>query len=88
MDSVGAGPLRGADVLLRVQVRRDLDGLVGDARMQRRPVVGRDDRDGRDPELAAGAKDADGDLAAVRYQELRDRHSAARLSAQSAASAR
>ena len=42
--------------------------------MQRAAVVGRGDRDRRDPELAAGAEDPHGDLAAVRHQELPDRH--------------
>ena len=44
--------------------------------MQRAPVVGRGDRDRRDPELAARAEDAQRDLAAVRDQELPDRHRA------------
>ncbi len=42
--------------------------------MERAAVVGRGNGDGRDPELAAGAEDAHGDLAAVRHQELPDRH--------------
>jgi hypothetical protein len=67
VDRVGAALLRGSDVLLGVEVRRDLHGLVGDAGVQRARVVGRDDRDRRDPALAARAEDADGDLAAVRY---------------------
>ena len=42
-------------------------------------VVRRRDRDGRDPELAAGAEDAHRDLAAVRYEELPDAHPGAPL---------
>src|SRR5439155_26607501 len=63
-----------------MEVARDLDDLVRLARMQRPRVVGRDDGDGRDPLGGAGAKDADGDLAAVRYEELSDLHAAGRLS--------
>jgi hypothetical protein len=43
--------------------------------MQRAAVVGRDDGDGADAELAAGAEDAQRDLAAVRDEELSDRPS-------------
>jgi hypothetical protein len=60
-------------VLLRVEVSRDLDRLVGRARVQRAAVVGRDDGDGADPELAAGAEDAQRDLAAIRDEELAKR---------------
>ena len=74
MDRVGAGLLRRADVLLASEVARDLDRLVGGAGVQRAAVVRRGDRDGRDPELAAGAEDAHRDLAAVRHEELADRH--------------
>ena len=74
MDRVGAGLLRGTDVLLGVQVRRDLDGLVRLARVEGATVVGRGHRDRRDPELAAGAEHAGGDLAPIRDQELADRH--------------
>ncbi len=88
VDRVRARLLRRAHVLLGVQVAPDLDGLVGLARVQRLAVVGRDDGDGRDLERAARAKDADRDLAAVRYEELADLHSAASVSANSAASTR
>ena len=70
MDRVGAGAQRGLDVLLRPEVRADALALVGRAGVQRAAVVGRGDRDGRDPERARGAEDAQGDLAAVRYEEL------------------
>jgi hypothetical protein len=40
--------------------------------VQRAPVVGRDDGDGGDPLGRAGAEDANGDLAAVGYEELFD----------------
>jgi hypothetical protein len=73
MDRLGAGLAGSPDVLLGVEVARDLDRLVGRARVQRAAVVGRDDGDGRDPELATGAEDAQRDLAAVRDEELADR---------------
>ena len=66
VDRVCSGRLRCADVLLGVEVRGDLDRLAGDARVQRSRVVRGGNRDGRDPELAAGAEDAHRDLAAVR----------------------
>ena len=68
MDRIGAGLPRGADVLVRLQVRGDLDGLVGGARMQRAAIIGRDDRHGLDPERAARPEDAQRDLSAVRDQ--------------------
>ena len=76
VDGVRADLLGRPDVLLGVEVARDLDELVRRARVQRSGVVGSGDRDGRDPELAAGAEDARGDLAAVRYEQLPDRHEA------------
>ena len=72
MDRVGARLLRRADVLLREEIARDLDRLVGGARVQRALVVGRDDGDGRDPELTARAKDPQRDLAAVGDEQLPD----------------
>jgi hypothetical protein len=57
VDGVGAGRVRRPDVLLRVEVARDLDRLVGRARVERAAVVGRDDGDGADAELTAGAED-------------------------------
>ena len=74
MDRVGARLLRRADVLLRVQVRRDLDRLVGRARVQRAAVVGRDDRDRADAQRTARPEDAHRDLAAVRHEQLADLH--------------
>ncbi len=88
MNRVRARLLRGANVLLGVQVPGDLDDLVRAAGVQRSTIVRRDDGDGRDPELAARAEDAKRDLAAVRYKELGDLHSAASVSAHSAASTR
>jgi hypothetical protein len=76
VDRVGAGGERGADVLLGVEVARDLDHLVGGAGVQGAAVVGRDDGHGPDPEPAAGAEDADRDLAAIRHQQPTDRHAA------------
>ena len=74
VDRVRAHRLRGADVLLGVEVARDLDGLVRRAGVQGPGVVGRDHRDGRDPLLATRAEDAQRDLAAVRHEQLPDRH--------------
>ena len=70
MHCVCAHVLGGADVLVRVEVRRDLDHLVGGAGVQRARVVGRDDRDGAEAELACGAEDAQRDLPAVGHQHL------------------
>ncbi len=74
MDRVGACRLRRADVLLGVEVARDLDRLVGRARVQRPRVVGRDHRDRRDALAPARAEDAQRDLSAVRHEQLPDRH--------------
>src|SRR5919201_610618 len=70
VDRVRAGLLGRAHVLLRVQVRRDLDRLVRGPRMQRSTVVKSDDGDGAQPERARRAEDAQRNLAAVRYKEL------------------
>ena len=74
MDRVGAGLLRRADVLRGEEVALDLDRFVCGAGVQRAAVVRRGNRDGGDSELAAGAEDAHGDLAAVCHQELLDLH--------------
>ncbi len=74
MDRVRARRLRRADVLLGVEVARDLDRLVGRARVQRPGVVGRDHCDRRDALPPARAEDAQRDLAAVRHEQLPDRH--------------
>ena len=73
MDRVRARLLRCPDVLLGVEVARDLDRLVGGAAVERARVVGRDHGHGCDPALTAGAEDAQRDLAAVRNEQLRDR---------------
>ena len=76
MDRVGAGLLRGADDARDVQVaaagrgRADVHRLVGEADDGRLGVRGRVDGDRLDAELAAGARDAQGDLAPVRDQDL------------------
>jgi hypothetical protein len=54
-------------VLVSVEVRRDLDRLVGGASVQRAAIVRRRDGNRGDPELAAGTEDPQRDLAAVRY---------------------
>jgi hypothetical protein len=70
MDGVRAGLARSPDVLARIEVRTDLDDLVGDARVQRAAVVRRDDGDRRDPLLATGAEDAHGDLASIGHEQF------------------
>ncbi len=74
MDRVCADVLRRPNVLARGEIARDLDELVGRARVQRAAVVRGGDGDSRDPELAARSKDAKGDLAAVGHEELPDCH--------------
>src|SRR3954469_25323971 len=54
-----------ANVLTGVEVRRDLDRLVGRARMKRAAVVRGHDGDRLDAEPRAGAEDAHGDLAPI-----------------------
>ena len=66
MDRVRAGLLGGPDVLLGEEVALDLDGLVGDTRVQRAEVVRCSDGHRRDACVATGAEDASRDLAAVR----------------------
>ena len=69
VDGVGAGRDRRGDQRLAVEVPRHLDGVVGDLHVER-PALGRlVRRDRVDPELAAGARDPDGDLAAVGDQD-------------------
>ena len=76
VERVGAGLPRGADQARDVQVaaarrrRADLNRLVGEAHDGGLGVGGRVDGDGLDAELAAGARDAQRDLAAVRDQDL------------------
>jgi hypothetical protein len=76
VDGIGAELLGCSDVLLRVEVARDLDDLVRCAGVQRRGVVGRCDGDRGDPELAARAKDPHCDLASICHEQLLDRHDA------------
>ncbi|GAB1413220.1 hypothetical protein MASR1M97_19560 [Candidatus Desulfobacillus denitrificans] len=76
MHGLGAGGLGGGDDPLDVEVglarRRgaDLDGFVGEARMQGVAVGGRDDGHRAQPARAAAADDAAGDLAAVGYKDF------------------
>ena len=69
VDEPRPGPLRGVDELLRDEVRlagrggTDADGVVGEADVERGPVGVGEDGHGRDPEVAAGPDDPDGDLA-------------------------
>jgi hypothetical protein len=50
--------------------RADADLLVGEAHVQRIGVGGRVDRDGLQPELAAGADHPQRDLATVGYEDF------------------
>src|SRR5215831_3434888 len=74
MDGVRARRNSGPDVLLGVEVARDLDDLVRRAGVQRAFVVRRDHGDGHDAELAARPEDAERYLSAVRHEQLLDRH--------------
>ena len=79
MDCVGAGDLGGADDRRNIQVTRrsgsraDAHRLVGEAHVQRAGVDVGVHGDRRDAELAAGADDAQRDLAAVRDEDLLER---------------
>jgi hypothetical protein len=75
VDRVRAGLLCGADVLLGVEVGRDLDGLVRRACVQRPRVVRGRNRNGADSKLAARLEDAHRDLTAIRNEELLKGHS-------------
>ena len=71
MDRVGAALARGPHELRRRRGTSAISTrLVGRAGVERAAIVGRGDRDGRDPERARGAEDAQRDLAAVCYEEL------------------
>src|SRR5690606_9170418 len=78
VDGVGAGDLGGGDdpvhpeVALRGGRRPDADGLVGEADGERVAVGRGVDGDGPEAHLAAGADDAEGDLAPVRDEDLLD----------------
>ena len=82
MDRVGAGDLGGGDEARNVEVglarrrRADADVVVGEAHVQRFAVGLRIHGDRLDAEFAAGADDAQRDLAAVGDQDLLE-HAAA-----------
>ncbi len=80
MNRLGARQERRAYVLRRLEVALDRHRLAGAPGVERAGVVGCGDRDGIDPEALARSEDPDGDLAAVRYEELADRHAASRFS--------
>ena len=69
MHRIGAALARGSDVFGGVQVRADLHGGVGGAGVQRATIVSGHDRNGGDPLGAAGTKDPQRDLTAVRYEQ-------------------
>jgi len=86
MQSIAAGGLgRGNDRFdIEIGTRaaaRDLVALVGGADVQRGGVVSRMDRNEGEPRVGGGARDANGDLAAVGDQELPERHGQSRNSA-------
>ncbi len=78
VDGVGAGDLgrgddgRDVEVALRRRRRPDADGLVGEADGECVAVGRGVHRDGLDPHLAAGADDAERDLAAVGDEDFLD----------------
>src|SRR5439155_1976638 len=65
MDGIGAGLARGAHLLGRVEIGRDLDERVRGLGVERAAVVGSRDRDRLDALGAAGAEDAKRDLPTV-----------------------
>ena len=69
VDGVGAGGRRRGDEGLGVEVSRHFDGAVGDVDMERPALGGLVGRDRLDSELPAGARDPNGDLAAVCDQD-------------------
>jgi len=76
MDGIGAGDCRGRQDRGNVEItvarrrRSDADRFVGQPYMHRVAVGGRMDRDRLDAHLAAGAMDAERDLAAIGDQDL------------------
>ena len=68
MNRVCLALARRPHVLGRVEVRRDLDRLIGGARMQRSRVVGCGNRHRRDSLVPAGAEDPQRDLPTVRHK--------------------
>ena len=79
MDGVRSRLLGRADVLLGVEVARNLDGLVGEAGVEGAEIVRRGNRDGADSGFAARAEDPRRDLAPVRYEELLNLHNTANV---------
>ena len=68
--SAAAIRARNVEVALARGGRADADGLVGESHVQRFAVGLGVDGDGLDAELAAGADDAQGDLAAIGDQDF------------------
>jgi hypothetical protein len=69
---VGFGGLRGGDHLRDVEIAPDADGVVGLEHVRPLPVEVGVDRDAAQARRAAGADDAQGDLAAVGDQDRGD----------------
>ena len=84
MDRVGPGDLGGGDEIRDLEVgdaagrRADAHVVVGEADVQRLPVGLAVDGDGLDAQFAAGADDPQGDLAAVRDQDLLEHQAASK----------
>jgi hypothetical protein len=66
---VGVALACGPYVLACVEIRADLHGSIRRAGVQRAAIVGRDDGDRGNPLGAAGAKNAQRNLTAVRYEQ-------------------
>ncbi len=86
MQGIATGGLGGGNDRFDIEIgtraaARDLVALVGGADVQRGGVVGRMDRNDGEPRVGGGARDANGDLAAVGDQELPERHGQSRNSA-------
>src|SRR5262245_64173477 len=79
MQRIAAGRLGGRYHRLDVEIgpraaARDFVGFVGGAHMQRGSIVGGMDRHRGKARLISGARDADGDLAAIGDQKLVEGH--------------
>jgi hypothetical protein len=79
MHGLGAGPPGGCDQLVDDEIaldrrsRADRHRLIGEQDVEGLAVDLGEDRDGGNPKLAAGPDDPDGDLAAIRDEDLPER---------------
>src|SRR5262245_60791397 len=79
MQRIAAGRPGGGDDSLDIKIgpraaARDFVAFVGRTQMQRSGIVRRINRDRGKARLTSGARDADGDLAAIGDQKLLERH--------------